>query len=340
MVLKLDARFPLVWRSPWDLQFGIDPVRVILRDVTNAEERLIAALTAGISRSGLTMIAESAGATDQQVGTLLRKVSPVLEGPAPASSGGERGATSARFLPDTPGPLSHPPPGTRVDLVGRGPTVERIARVLAQSGLRVVVAPAATANPGVGSAGPRPAGTAPPDGRTEPEEQPAMGIAVGHFVVDPDVYGYWLRRDIPHLPVVFGDSAVNIGPVVEPGTGPCLFCLDRFRSDADPLWPTLATQLWGRRSATETPLVSREAASRAARIVLMRLAAGLPGPAESVRLDAQTGAVTTKAESPHPECGCREIPSAVPSGNDSVAGTDHGDFPRQTTSRRVSGAHE
>lgn len=332
MVLKLDPRFPLVWRSPWDLQFGVDPVRVVLHDVNSAEERLIAALTAGISRSGLTMIAESAGASDTQVEAILRKVSPVLEHTGDLEASDDRGiqGNAARFVPSPLPLLRQPAEGTRVDLVGKGPTVERIARILSQSGIRVVVANTATATPGVST----------PNGNSAPGDPPAIGVAVGHFVLDPDLYGYWLRRDIPHLPVIFGDSAVSVGPLVEPGTGPCLFCLERHRSDAEPLWPTLATQLWGRRSATETPLVSREVAATAARMVLMRLSAGVPGAAATVRLDAQTGVVSRRSETPHPECGCRGLPIEARPGIDSPAETVPGAYLRQPTSTRATGGRE
>jgi bacteriocin biosynthesis cyclodehydratase domain-containing protein len=331
MVLKLDARYPLVWRSPWDIQFGIDPARVILRDVDSVEERLIAALVAGISRSGLSMIAESAGANDTRVEAVLRKLSPVMS-TTPPTDGASVTNARARFVPDADRHTAGHTGTPRADIVGRGPTVERLARILAQSGVQLAVAASATLTPGVSSSA----------GITTParEDSPTIGIAFGHYVLDPDVYGYWLRRDIPHLPVVFGDAAVAIGPMIEPGTGPCLYCLDRFRTDADPVWPTLAAQLWGRRSVSETPLVSREVAVRAARMVLTRLASPAAGPAVSFRLDAATGAVTSVQERPHPECGCREVPSPAQPGSDSPAASAHDAFPQPTRSTRVSGAHE
>jgi bacteriocin biosynthesis cyclodehydratase domain-containing protein len=335
MVLKLDARYPLIWRSPWDIQFGIDPVRVILRDVDSVEERLIAALVAGISRSGLSMIAESAGASETRVETVLRKLSPVID-PSLDRDRSPEADTRARFVP--PAQKKSPDTGIgaalRADIVGRGPTVERLARILAQSGVRLAVASSATVSPGVSSA------AAHVSGIPAREDGPTIGVAIGHYVLDPDIYGYWLRRDIPHLPVVFGDAAVVIGPIIEPGSGPCLYCLDRYRTDADPVWPTLAAQLWGRRSVSETPLVSREVATRAARIVLTRLEAQQPGAAVSLRLDVASGAVTSKQERTHPECGCREVPSPARPGTDSPAGSVRDAVPRPTTSTRVSGAHE
>jgi bacteriocin biosynthesis cyclodehydratase domain-containing protein len=303
MVLKLDPRFPLVWRSPSDMQFGVDPPQLVLHDITSAQEVLIAALVPGISRSGLSMIATSGGASEDDIAALLELVQPVLLPSAP----------SQRVSPST------------VALVGSGHTLERITRTLTQGGHRVVVARRATSTPGVST------------GTTLGGGDIALGIAVGHFVLDPDVYGYWLRRDIPHLPVIFGDTAVTIGPLIEPGIGPCLYCLERYRAEADPVWPTLATQLWGRKSVTETPLLSREVAARVARIAVNRLADGRPAPAVSIRLDAIRGTATYREELPHPQCGCREVPSAARPGIDLPDAPDRDALPRRTRITRVVG---
>ena len=75
MVLKLDPRYPLVWRSPSSLQLGVDPAIVTLHDVSETTERLIAALVAGVGLPGLTMLARGRLAERDE---LLRLVEPVL----------------------------------------------------------------------------------------------------------------------------------------------------------------------------------------------------------------------------------------------------------------------
>src|ERR1700754_4054106 len=72
---------------------------------------------------------------------------------------------------------------------------------------------------------------------------PEFAILVADWVVSPADHGSWLRRDIPHLPVVLGDSGATIGPFLEPGSCPCLLCVHRARADADPAWPPIASQL-------------------------------------------------------------------------------------------------
>jgi bacteriocin biosynthesis cyclodehydratase domain-containing protein len=261
MVLKLDSRPAIVWRDPFSLQFGVEPVRAVLREVTTAEERMIAALTSGVSRSGLAMIASSSGVGEREVVSLLTRLDGLLVTPA------------------------DPRPARRVAISGSGPTVERIADALAIGGVQVSV------------------GDATPDASCD------LGIAVAHYVLDPDSYGFWLRRDLPHLPVLFGDDSVTVGPLVEPGSTACLYCLEHYRRDADASWSAIASQLWGRRSESETQLASVEVAARVARLALRRLDGQKARTATSVRLDVATGETTARTWLPHPGCGCIDLPN-------------------------------
>jgi bacteriocin biosynthesis cyclodehydratase domain-containing protein len=285
MVLRLDSRATLVWRDPFSLQFGVDPARVVLREVSSSDERMVAALVSGVSRSGLAMIAQSSGAAEHDIDSLLRRLDPLL-------------------VDD-----EEPTDPKTVSIAGSGPTVERIANTLAQSGVRVLVSSRATT------------------------EDCDLGLAVGHYVLDPDSYGFWLRRDLPHLPVVFGDEAVTIGPLVEPGSTACLYCLEHHRRDADASWSAIASQLWGRQSASETPLVSLEVAAIACRMITSRLAQDGPSPgvaaATSLRLSVDTGETTRREWMPHPDCGCIRLPETdqVSEGRRETDSADGSDRP-------------
>lgn len=76
----------------------------------------------------------------------------------------------------------------------------------------------------------------------------------------------WRSRDIPHLPIVVDGPAATVGPLIC-GIGPCLRCLDLYRTDRDPQWPALLTQL--------VPDRPRPAAPVEAETGLRALAAGL-----------------------------------------------------------------
>jgi hypothetical protein len=269
MVLQLDPRLPLVWRTPSSLQFGVDAPRVVLEAVSEADERMIAALLVGVSRSGLEMISASAGGGPGEVSLLLDRVEPALVAPR----------------------VIDPP--SRVTIISDGPAADRIAHLLRRSNVAVV-----------------------PDG-----EHASLVVIVAGFVIPPGLHSRWLGRDLPHLPVVFGDETVRIGPLVEPGTGPCLWCVELARTDADPAWPAIASQLLGRRASTEAALLVEEVSVSVVRLVLARLAAQegpaavqqpqsdgrsrqRRGPATSLDLGTADGARRSTVWWPHPDCLC------------------------------------
>ncbi|MGJ8721028.1 hypothetical protein [Salinibacterium amurskyense] len=276
MILRVDPRLPLVWRSPTSAQFGIDPPVVVLPNVTEAQEKILSALVAGISRSGLEMLAST---HPHECNDLIDALSKVLVATPPQ------------------------PPSAQVAVLGSGALVDSIAEILSVSGVTVEVA-------------------ATPHGLSQPD--PDLAILVGHFVIPPSVHSHWLRRDIPHLPVVISDSAAEVGPVVTPGITGCLLCIDMHRRDADPSWPAIATQLMGRTSLAETPTLVAEAAAETSRMALHRL--GRIGytvfdqtPADatsSVRIDHATGRRDESLRFRHPDCGCQHVSNVTSAESD------------------------
>jgi len=174
------------------------------------------------------------------------------------------------------------------------------------------------------------------------EADPAdLAIIVSTFSTDPRASGAWLRRDIPHLAVVFGDSEVRVGPLVEPGSGPCLHCLDRARIDSEPHWPALLGQLLARGAHTEDPLTVSTVAPLVARAVLDRFAIDAPRArrhrlsARARIVDGATGEVSERTFSPHPDCACRGVP---PAENETAPAAATDPFPIPNTTGAAGGA--
>jgi hypothetical protein len=154
--------------------------------------------------------------------------------------------------------------------------------------------------------------------------KPHVAIVVSHFVGQPELTGTWLRRDIAHLPIVFGDSQVRIGPLIVPGRGPCAHCVQLSHTDTDEAWPILASQLLGKPSLLELPRLSMEIATRVTRWI--DNAAGPLGASgwmnrfhpleglhlgEMVVIEALSGRMTTETYQPHPRCACQALPQNV-----------------------------
>ena len=251
MVVRLDPRFPIVWRTPTSLQLGVAAPRAVLESVSSADERMISALVDGISESGLAMLGRAAGASDADVAALLHHVRPAL--------------------------IASPAAPRRVLVSGAGHTPAAIARAIAARGHTLVA------------------------------ERPDFVVATAHYVVPPELHGVWLRRDIPHLPVVVLDTAVEIGPIVEPGAGPCLYCALGDATEADPAWPAMASQLHGMPSLADTPEVAGEVAALVGRVVARRLDTGPAATHVAFTLNLDSGVVSSRQRRRRSDCGCAGI---------------------------------
>ncbi|WP_181434877.1 MULTISPECIES: hypothetical protein [unclassified Curtobacterium] len=231
-----------------------------------------------------------------------------------------------------------------VELHGSGPVVDLLQGHLRSEGVTV-----AQPDPPAGE----------PHGPATPEAD--LALAVADHVLDPALRSAWLLRDLPQLTVVVGDGRVRVGPVVEPDRGPCLHCVELARVDEDDHWPTLATQLWGRRAAPLSPHRAAAVAAIACRLALDRLGTGTAaGPITTsvtdgegegegvgdgdgdasadrdattghaagvqVFVDRETLAVTSRTLLPHPRCACRALP-----GNDSADGLLRAPIPAAPT---------
>jgi hypothetical protein len=279
MVLRLDPAIPFVWRDLHTLQFGVDPAITVLEELTRGQERLVAALTKGVTTSGFRMLAAEGEVTSRQRDELLARLTPCLlpEGPPTAT----RGAV----------------------VLGSGALASELARLLDEAGLRTHEAPA----------------------------RPDLVVLVADRVLPAADHRAWLRRDIPHLPLVVGDAAITLGPLVIPGVSACLHCAFLHRRDADDAWPAIAAQLAALPAPPPHPLRSASAAAHAARLVAAFLD-GRAEPGREWRIEHDGETVSERLVPPHPECRC-----AAPPGSDWVH-ADATAAPRPTSAARASAA--
>jgi hypothetical protein len=78
-------------------------------------------------------------------------------------------------------------------------------------------------------------------------------LVVADYLIHPHWLDLLARKNLPHIPVVFTDQAVTVGPLVRPGETPCLTCLESGRRDSTPHWLEVSSQLWGKRSPLHSP---------------------------------------------------------------------------------------
>lgn len=141
----------------------------------------------------------------------------------------------------------------------------------------------------------------------------ALALLVGFGEPARSLVDGWLREAVPHLVVRLHPTEAVVGPLVVPGHGACLRCLDAYRTDEDPRWPQLVHQhaaldergrLDGLVDRAD-PVLGDLALAWAARDLSSHLA-GLPVPTRSATLHIprDLGDLELVAWHQHPECVC------------------------------------
>jgi hypothetical protein len=230
-----------------------------------------------------------------------------------------------------------------VRVVGAGRTGASLAGTLAAAGVGTVTVQDPRA---VDVADLAPAGAGPPDVGTARDQAAAAAVArwngpapairarrpdlvvlVEHAAADAARAGELLRTDVPHLSVVVRDDVVVIGPLVRPGAGPCLRCLDLHRTERDPAWPRVLAQLLSPAAdgaQHEETALSVLTAGLAGLQVLAQLD-GLSTPASvgaTLEVELPDGMVSRRPWPAHPACGCHWPPRRAAAGTPGPASQD------------------
>lgn len=211
-----------------------------------------------------------------------------------AATTGCRPEVAARILGDASPAVVEvlPEPLARVEVHGPGALADTVAELLSGEGVTVARTAAPRGGPVV-----------------LPDPPPSLALVVADHVVDPALRAAWARRGTPHLALVVGDGRVRLGPVLVPGEGPCLQCVEYARVDADPAWPALAAQVWGRPAAPLSPWRLAALASAATRMLVQRLPSTTQEPGtDQVVFDRDDLSVSLLPVAPHPRCACRALP--------------------------------
>lgn len=138
-----------------------------------------------------------------------------------------------------------------------------------------------------------------------PRPRPDLVVLVEERVAVPFRSSGLQREDIAHLSVVPRELDAVVGPLVVPGRGACLRCLDLRRCAADPAWPTVATQLAVAGPSQLPWYVQRAAAAVATAEVLAHLD-GREVTLASVTVEVGLAGIGVRRRwRAHPDCGCQ-----------------------------------
>lgn len=137
-----------------------------------------------------------------------------------------------------------------------------------------------------------------------PDRRCQLLVPLGSQVLPPRLNSYFLQQNFNFLPVLARDGGWLIGPLTVPGLSQCSTCLDLYLSEADPAWPTLATQLLCQPVAAS----SQSVATHCINIVVQVVASFFSGSdhwlGRYLEFSQADLVGSSQVLTPHPECGC------------------------------------
>ena len=137
-----------------------------------------------------------------------------------------------------------------------------------------------------------------------PDRRCQLLVPLGSQVLPPRLNSYFLQQNFNFLPVLARDGGWLIGPLTVPGLSQCSTCLDLYLSEADPAWPTLATQLLCQPVAASSQSVARHCINIVAQVVASFFSGSEHWLGRYLEFSQTDLVGFSQVLSPHPECGC------------------------------------
>ena len=137
-----------------------------------------------------------------------------------------------------------------------------------------------------------------------PDRRCQLLVPLGSQVLPPRLNSYFLQQNFNFLPVLARDDGWLIGPLTVPGLSQCSTCLDLYLSEADPAWPTLATQLLCQPVAASSQSVATHCINIVAQVVASFFSGSGHWLGRYLEFSQTDLVGFSQVLSPHPECGC------------------------------------
>lgn len=137
-----------------------------------------------------------------------------------------------------------------------------------------------------------------------PDRRCQLLVPLGSQVLPPRLNSYFLQQNFNFLPVLAREGGWLIGPLTVPGLSQCSTCLDLYLSEADPAWPTLATQLLCQPVAASSQSVATHCINIVAQVVASFFSGSGHWLGRYLEFSQADLVGFSQVLSPHPECGC------------------------------------
>ncbi len=330
---KLAPHLVRAWRGKDQLQIGSSPSTAVVLDGLGPDDRrTLDLLSRGVSMAALDTDARRRGCDPQRRHDLVaalasRRMLVSADAGTTSTEAVRLRAERWSWLVDQSSERSaaaRQRPGQAVSVIGGTALATPVAAGFVASGVGtvtvvgegpvtpadVVVGGPATADVGRPLAAAAHEALARLSARNSPTVRPRgdLMIVIGRDAHDAAATATWIADDVAHLAILIRDCEIVVGPLVSPGRGPCLHCLDLHHRDKDPQWPHLLPQLRRPdpgRPAAVVPGLGQVAAGLAVLMGLGHLDRSPdPTPGTCATVSLPLGEVTWRLWTPHAGCGC------------------------------------
>ena len=343
-MLRINPHQSALWRDLNSLQIGSGNQRVIFNSLSPAQERLIAALYRGIADKQLPRLMDDLGVESAEGQSLVDALEPLLlRNTAPLKKPLSEDFVAGAFAEIIRASLLNSADGATIlmerkfrtvhvdDLSGAGLALTLglasagIGRVVSHDQSKVEpkdLGPSAYPSQLLGkpkieavrallASSPNQMNLVAGHKLTERNlESIDCAVVVGQQALEPRRYVQWLNRDVPHLALSFEVDFASVSPLIVPGRGPCLFCLEEARINQDPSWPVIASQLVTSKNRLDDAASRLFCAGLAIQKIIGQLddTGGFKQTAKELvgyRLNLSTGSITEFSWPEHEACSCR-----------------------------------
>ena len=343
MVKRINPNQEALWRSPFELQLGTGSKPVLLKKLSPAQERLIAALYKGVADQQLPLIQNQLALSEAETDEVLSQLGPVLLAERPKSKT-ELSAefVAAAFSEIIRASLLHSVDGESVLIaraaravhledisrtglvIAQGLAAAGVGHLISHDGGQVTDAdlgptgypsqllgrPRVDALRALLAASPNKAVVSTGSKLLEKQLQKMdCAVLISHQAMEPRRYAPWVSRDVPHIAVSFDSQFASVSPLIIPGQTACLFCLEIMRTEQDAQWPVLASQLIASQKKFDDSASQLFTAGIVIQKILARLdrVSGFELAEENLtgyRLNLKSGEITEFVWPQHASCDC------------------------------------
>ena len=278
MLHRINKAIPAIWRDPSTLQIGLDGNRVILEELSLAQQQIVAALYSGVVDGQQKTLDDSVRAEQGETNSLINRLKPLLEtsskeakhfGPWQQLVFAELARVSLDYQVNPEMVLAERwQRVVHIDQLDRTGLI--ITKALLASGVGTVVThdtdvvissdlgELGFANEALGKSRFQQLKLELEKlGLIQTEKhrlldlsnRPSKALKISFAVISsqlairPKTYSRWLNRDVNHLAITYELNELSISPVIIPGQTPCLNCMQESKVDSDDAWPVIASQL-------------------------------------------------------------------------------------------------